>query len=113
MTKSLFSLSFIAVLTTALFFSCGRYREQNENAASQEVAANIQKVTLDVQGMTCTGCEYNVESALKQIDGVAKVKADFASHSAVVEFDPETATVDKMVEAVNKVGYKAKESKLN
>ncbi|MFQ5602696.1 MAG: cation transporter [bacterium] len=113
MIKRILGLSLTTILTTALFFSCGKSGGQNEKAASQEVAANIQKVTLDVQGMTCSGCEYNVESALKQIHGVAKVKADFSSHSAVVEFYPETATVDKMVEAVNKVGYQAKESKLN
>lgn len=107
-------MSLTAILGAVLFFSCGRFSETDETESSQEVTvANVMKVTLDVQGMTCSGCEYNVESALKQIDGVAKVKADFSSHSAVVEFEPGTATVDKMVEAVNKVGYKAKESLLN
>ena len=63
--------------------------------------------------MTCSGCEYNVESALKKIDGVTKVKAAFARHAAEVEFDPETATVAQLVQAVNGLGYTAEEQKLN
>ena len=58
---------------------------------------------------TLSGCEYNVESALKKIDGVTKVKAAFAQHSAAVEFDPEAATVVQLVQAVNGLGYTAEE----
>ncbi len=74
---------------------------------------NIEKVTLDVQGMTCSGCEYNVESALKKIDGVATVEADYSNAIAEIRYDPEFANVEKFVAAVNKSGYKATAPKKN
>lgn len=39
-------------------------------------ATGMERHTLSVTGMSCTGCEQNVESALKQIDGVTRVTAD-------------------------------------
>lgn len=89
MLKKLLSVGLVSVVGAVLFFACGKYHEQQQSNRAQEVAAaNIQKVTLDVQGMTCSGCEFGVEGALKKVAGVSNADADVASNSAVVEFDP-------------------------
>jgi copper chaperone CopZ len=66
-------------------------------------------VTLDVKGMTCSGCEYSVESALKKVKGVTAADADFKKANAVIEYDTKAVKVERLVEAVNKTGYKATE----
>jgi copper chaperone CopZ len=110
----LVSLGLISLLVAVLSVSCGQNNEQSNSETSQAAAAaNLKKVTLDVQGMTCSGCEYNVESALKKLDGVAKVKADYKENKAEVEFDPQIASVEELVETVNSIGYSAKAPNLN
>ena len=63
--------------------------------------------------MTCSGCEFGVETALKKVDGVKQAEASFDKKSAEVEFDPSVAKVDQLVEAVNQAGFKAKTTNLN
>lgn len=114
MLKKLVSVGLISILVAVFLVSCGQNNEQSNSETSEAVAtANLKKVTLDVQGMTCSSCEYKVESALKKVDGVAKVKANYAESNAEVEFDPQIVSVEKLVEAVNEIGYSAKAPDLN
>lgn len=109
--RSLF-MSLSVLFAFALLVSCGQNAE-SEAQDTQAVAANLQKISLDVDGMTCSGCEYNVESALKKIAGVTAVQADHEGKSAEITFDPDLSDVQQFVEAVNGIGYSAKRSRLN
>ncbi len=115
MLTKISNLGFLAVFAATLFLGCGQYNEKSQANNSKEVATamNIEKVTLDVQGMTCSGCEYNVESALKKINGVATVKVDHSNAIAEIQYNSEIANVKEMVAAVNKTGYKATAPKKN
>ncbi len=62
-------------------------------------------VTLDVQNMTCAVCPITVRKALEHVSGVQQVKIDYASKTAMVQFDDMTATVDKLTEATKAAGY--------
>lgn len=59
-----------------------------------------------VEGMTCSGCERTVSKGVGNIDGVSLSKADLSSSTVIVEYDPSKVTIDKMKEAVDRVGYK-------
>lgn len=59
-----------------------------------------------VEGMTCSGCERTVSKVVANIEGVASAKADLGSSTVSVEYDPAKVTIDRIKEAVNKVGYK-------
>ena len=56
--------------------------------------------------MTCSGCERTVSKVVSNIEGVINAKADLNSSTVSVEFDPSKVTIDKIKEAVDKVGYK-------
>ena len=56
--------------------------------------------------MTCSGCERTVSKVVASIEGVASAKADLSNSTVSVEYDPSKVTIDKIKEAVNKVGYK-------
>ena len=61
--------------------------------------------TLLVAGMTCSGCEYNVATALKLVPGVLEAEADHVSGETHVRFDPERTTLVTLAEAVRTTGY--------
>lgn len=113
MLKKVLSVAFVGLLGGALIFGCGKGDRKNQPESQKMAAANVRMVKLDIEGMTCTGCEYGVKTALEKIDGVTKAEADFEAKSAEVEFDPEVATVAQMVEAVNQTGFTAKAPETN
>ncbi len=64
-----------------------------------------QQIRLDINGMTCTGCENSVESAIQQT-GAKQVKADFQQNE--VRFDlPEHVDIYSVKKAVNETHYRA------
>lgn len=63
------------------------------------------QVSLPIVGMTCASCVMHVEGGLKQVPGVEQATVNLANERATVQYDPDTAGVDKMVAAVRDVGY--------
>jgi copper chaperone CopZ len=59
-----------------------------------------------VEGMTCAGCERTVSKVVGNLDGVKWSKADLASSTVSVEYDPAKVNIDAIKAAVGKVGYK-------
>ncbi len=80
----------------------------NEQSAAVTPDAGTRLISLDVEGMTCTGCETGIKMALKKIDGVKKVDASYADGSASVVVEDGTVPDEKIIEAIEKVGYSAK-----
>ena len=64
------------------------------------------KETYLIEGMTCSGCERTVSKVVSNIEGVSSSKADLASATLAVEYDPKKVTIDRIKDAVNNVGYK-------
>jgi len=74
-------------------------------------ALNIQKAKLDVVGMSCRGCEASVNYALKSEPGVIKVKSNFKTGTAIVEYDKSKVTIDSLKKAIEKkAGYRIKDA---
>lgn len=63
-----------------------------------------QRRTIDVSGMSCNGCENNVENALKNLDGVRRVEADHEAGTVEVVAEDEVSD-DALGEAVHGAGY--------
>lgn len=69
-------------------------------------ASDIQTVTFDVKGMTCTGCEAHVSSEVNKLPGIVKVDANYEEATAKVEFDQSKVSLVQIEEAINSTGYK-------
>jgi len=54
--------------------------------------------TLAVSGMSCTGCESNVESAVSELAGVQAVDADHEAGTVTVEGDVDHGAVESAIE---------------
>ena len=71
-----------------------------------------QQITLRVDGMTCASCVHHVEEALKEVPGVSQAQVNLATETAMVDYDPEEATAQNLIEAVDDAGYSAVADKL-
>lgn len=63
------------------------------------------KQSFPVLEMTCAACAVSVESMLKSTKGVKEASVNFANQTALVEFDPATANLQDLQQAVRAIGY--------
>ncbi|PSP46589.1 heavy metal translocating P-type ATPase [Halobacteriales archaeon QH_6_66_25] len=55
--------------------------------------------------MSCATCSGNIEEAVKSLDGVDEVSANFASDEALVTYNPAETDVEAVYEAIEDAGY--------
>ncbi len=67
--------------------------------------ANYKTVTFNVSGMHCTSCSSRLEKKLHQVSGVSGSTVNFASSTALVQFDPSKIKEDQIITAGNSTGY--------
>ncbi|MEK7145248.1 MAG: heavy metal translocating P-type ATPase [Patescibacteria group bacterium] len=63
------------------------------------------KTTYKIRGMHCTSCVLTIERALGKTAGVRSVSVNFASESALIEFDENAVSESDLVKVVESVGY--------
>lgn len=66
----------------------------------------MKRETISVTGMSCNGCEQNVENALQTIAGVTRVDADHEGDTVEVVVEDGVADED-IVAAIEDAGYDA------
>ena len=71
---------------------------------------NPTHTVLRAEGFACPSCVSKIEKQVGRLDGVSNVKVHFASSRIEVDHDPSRQSVDDLVAAVAKAGYKAKAS---
>lgn len=85
-----------------IVFSCN-----NESAKSVKTgAADIERLEVSINGMTCTGCEQIIQSNVGKLDGIKSVKAEYTLNKAIIDFDSEIVDTAKIRTAITRSGYK-------
>lgn len=73
---------------------------------------NKQQVKFTIQGMSCAGCELEVNNELSKVNGVLAYKTSYATRSSLVTFDKSKVDLKTIAAAIDKTGYTVKEYKL-
>jgi copper chaperone len=68
----------------------------------------MEKITLNVEGMSCGHCVKAVESSVGALNGVSSVKVDLEGKKVDIEFNQADVTIDKIKEAIDDQGYDVK-----
>lgn len=61
----------------------------------------------DVSGMTCSSCVANITKAVEKLDGVSGANVNLMTNSMKVNFDENIVDDEKIIKAVEKIGYGA------
>jgi copper chaperone len=64
-----------------------------------------ESATLNVTGMKCGGCENNVTTKLKALEGVKSVVASSSDRQVKVEFDENKTSLEAIERVITEVGY--------
>ncbi len=65
---------------------------------------NVNKIVLDVRGMTCRHCEMAVKEAVEAVHGVEKVDVDVEEGKVVVHYSGHIDR-DRVKDAIQEAGY--------
>ena len=66
------------------------------------------EIKLEIKGMNCSHCVRSVTDILKSVPGVMDSNVNLLSETAIVTFNPDKTSKDKIVEEINNSGtYKA------
>lgn len=63
------------------------------------------KQTIPVIGMACTACSANVEKKLSELDGINSASVSLPGRSALIDYDPDVISLEKMKTEINEIGY--------
>ncbi len=65
----------------------------------------MEKITLQVQGMSCGHCVNTVESSLGKLNGVKTVKVLLNEGKVDIKFDPNTVRIHEIKDEIEDQGY--------
>jgi len=81
------------------------YPDNNNKEISGVSESNLKLVNMEIEGMTCTGCEEHVQFAASQLEGVFVTKASYESGKAAITFDQSISSLEEVIDAINETGY--------
>ncbi len=75
----------------------------------KSIKENVATLHLEVDGMHCQRfCANGTDTMLKHKPGILLSKTSFATSSSVVKYDPSLTTPEKIIQAIDERGFKAK-----
>ena len=63
------------------------------------------KQTIPVIGMACSSCSANIEKKLNTLKGINSASVSLPGRSALIDFDPQVISLEKMKAEINALGY--------
>ena len=66
-------------------------------------------ITLEIEGMDCAHCALVIEKSLNKLEGIIEASVSFPTEKAIVEYDAQRVSIEKIKQAVEDSGYKVRE----
>lgn len=74
----------------------------------------MKTATIQLETLTCPSCMLKIEAAIKSLDGIEKetINVSFNTSRAKLDFDDEKVSIEDIENAITKVGYEVKRSRV-
>ncbi len=106
-TKSFLGMVTVFAIAMLAFphYSSVFYPEITKNVIATD-AYEVRQIKLEVEGMTCTGCEESINHAAMEVAGVVTAKASYDKGEVIISFNEATSSQQDIIDAINATGYK-------
>ena len=64
------------------------------------------KLSLQVEGISCTGCAMDMETVLRSTNGILKAAVNYMTGIINIEYDPDELDGEQILAIVRKWGFK-------
>jgi copper ion binding protein len=92
----------------AVAYDSAKVRDKDLIAAIRKAGFKVaaETVELQVDGMNCADCASKVGAAIAKLKGVREQKVGHEAHNAVVTFDPQKMSRERLTAAIGATGFK-------
>ena len=106
MMKKILMLLMAAMLLAA----CNSNTDKKEAPApeAEAMAAEWVEVKLNVEGMTCDGCENAIKAGVETLEGIAEVESSHEEAWTKVKFDKNATSLEEIQAKITETGYEVK-----
>ncbi|TFH20613.1 MAG: heavy-metal-associated domain-containing protein [Bacteroidia bacterium] len=98
----------ILLMASLLMIGCNNTSKKTEEAAADKPSAEWVEVTLNVEGMTCNGCENAIKAGVESLEGIATVESSFEEGWTKVKYDKSATSVEEIEGKITDTGYQVK-----
>jgi copper chaperone len=98
----------ILLMASLLLTGCNSTSKKADEASADNPSAEWVEVTLNVEGMTCDGCENAIKAGVESLDGIASVESSFEEGWTKVKYDKSATTVKEIEGKITDTGYTVK-----
>lgn len=99
---------FIILLAALMMVACNSQPKSDADTPKEEVVsaqAEWVEVTLEVEGMTCEGCENAIKAGVETLPGIEKVESSHVEAFTRVKFDKNVTSLEEISEKITETGY--------
>jgi copper chaperone CopZ len=98
------------LLAALLLVACNSKTEKKDAPAPEQeaMAAEWVEVTLNVEGMTCDGCENAIKAGVETLDGIAAVESSHEEAWTKVKYDKNATSLEEIQTKITETGYEVK-----
>ena len=104
--KFLGLITVFAALMLAFPYYSGIFYPDNKKEAIIMDSSNVQNISFNIKGMTCSSCEEHVNHAVSELEGIVEIKSSYEKGNAKVKFDKSKTNIEEIEKAINSTGYK-------
>ena len=96
------------LLVAALLLAGCNNAQKTEETAETSLSAEWVEVTLNVEGMTCDGCENAIKAGVESLDGIASVESSHEEAWTKVKYDKNATSLKDIEAKITDTGYEVK-----
>lgn len=78
---------------------------EKESSAQEALGAEWVEVVLNVDGMTCEGCENAIKAGVESLDGIASCESSFEEGWTRVKYDKTLTSLEDIEGKITETGY--------
>jgi len=98
----------IVLMASVLLVGCNSATKKAETTDVESPAAEWVEVTLNVEGMTCDGCENAIKAGVEALEGIASVESSHEEAWTKVKYDKNSTSLEDIEGKITDTGYEVK-----
>lgn len=108
----LVGMTLFAIVSISIPYYSHLFFPNNKKEVIISDLANIQKVDIKIEGMTCDACQNHVDYAINELDGIVSVNTSYKDENTLIEFDTSLTSLEQINQAISSTGYNPYKEKI-
>jgi len=105
-------VTLFAIIMTAFPYYSSVFYSNHKKEIVKVDKSNLQRISIDIKGMTCTACEDHINHSVNELNGILDISSSYENGNSEIEFDDSKTTIEEIEKTINKTGYRVVETQL-